>query len=303
MYRSPSIQGSLVFLTALQLAACGGQEDEDPEVKAIATAEKGLIGGGQAGNGDWDSTLEINGCTAARVGPRHIITAAHCVQNRINGRGFHNVRDGFRPGDLLRITNSKTFVAGTFFFRQIASATMHPSWTQACTGGCPNNLATLWPYPPDIAVIRVTSDLPSGIPMAKIDARPIARNERMTILGYGCETSLNNPGTSVQRRLKFERLRSQTPLNSAMQHEYIASPGMSQNPSEASLCFGDSGGPVYRGWSRSGTKIVGINAYYTFTSNSGVSFQNLHTDLSRDNPHDVVNWLLTQIPPGQITGL
>lgn len=291
-------RGSLFVLVA-SLTACGGM---DPDEEMLETTEDALIGGSSVFAGQWDSTLSIPGCTAAKVGPRHILTAAHCVQSRSGNEGRGTIQTTYRPGRSIRITNGKRLSSASFFNRTVSSTQMHPSWVSACSGGCPNHQATLPPFPADVALIRLTSDLPASIPTARIDARPVALNETMTILGYGCQTSLNRTD-STPRRLKFERLRNQLPLNPFMSGEYIASPGLSQNSTEASLCPGDSGGPVYRGWGTTSRNIVGVNAYYFFVTNNGISWQNLHTELSRNNPHNVAQWLRARLPAGRVIGL
>ena len=45
--------------------------------------------------------------------------------------------------------------------------------------------------------------------------------------------------------------------------DFLLTPGRSLDSAEASLCPGDSGGPVYRDDRRGGT-VVGINSYYSF---------------------------------------
>ncbi|HXH30782.1 MAG TPA: trypsin-like serine protease [Bacteriovoracaceae bacterium] len=63
----------------------------------------------------------------------------------------------------------------------------------------------------------------------------------------------------------------------------ILTPGKSKDKNAASLCIGDSGGPVlFKG------NLVGINTNYTFNdfnkegySLSGISFYNMHSRVSR----------------------
>ena len=61
---------------------------------------------------------------------------------------------------------------------------------------------------------------------------------------------------------------------------YIGTPGMTQDSNEASLCPGDSGGPLWRGMTGSVNRVVGVNAYYNFSDNSNISYQNSHTRIT-----------------------
>jgi S1-C subfamily serine protease len=51
----------------------------------------------------------------------------------------------------------------------------------------------------------------------------------------------------------------------------------------ASICPGDSGGPVYK---ESNQSVIGINSQYIFSDKSGVSYLNTHTRLS-----EVSDWI------------
>jgi hypothetical protein len=75
---------------------------------------------------------------------------------------------------------------------------------------------------------------------------------------------------------------------------YFFTPGKNLVATAASLCPGDSGGPVYR-TNRTAETIVGVNAYYSFKPPSedgpGVSVTNWHTRLDSGARNGVATWL------------
>lgn len=265
--------------------------DED-----VASHQDELIGGDQAAAGQFDATLYVvaggAGCTSARVGPRHILTAAHCVMNVASGA----MR--IQAGSPLSATNSKVLAGASWSTRTVAGVFVHPQWAAACGDGCPNNQSLIAPYPPDVAVIETTTDLPSAWQTAKVYWGPLPLSKLVTVVGYGCETSVNAPDSP--KRLKYEETAANTLSPAALEDAYIATTGQKKNSSEASLCFGDSGGPLY--WGRRNDWIIGVNAYYTFSDGSGIAYQNLHTRLGTQNDHDVTDWLLDLLPAGQVVG-
>lgn len=303
----------LVAAAASSLPACGG-----PELDAQETGQEALIGGARARTGMWDSALRIGtvsvsrdgslfnarpGCTAVRVGPRHVLTAAHCVQvqSATARRGYGTVRTGYRPGRLLIFTNAKDGNSGPYAFEAIEKTEMHPSWVAACTPSCRWDVPTSVPFPPDVALITLAADLPDSIPTAVVDAIPLLMGERVTIVGYGCEVGVTAGG--LGGRLKYDLAQTQLPENTLMINQYVTTPGRAQGWADAGLCPGDSGGPLYRGHSAGSLRVVGINAYYTFRGPAEVPWQNLHTRLARNNPHAVAQWLDARLPAGQVLGL
>ena len=65
----------LTLLSSLVACTAASTPDEDHEV-----ANDNLTGGTVATDGQFPATLYIrNNCTASKVGPRHVLTAAHCV--------------------------------------------------------------------------------------------------------------------------------------------------------------------------------------------------------------------------------
>ncbi|MGC4069426.1 MAG: hypothetical protein QM784_33195 [Polyangiaceae bacterium] len=66
--------------------------------------------------------------------------------------------------------------------------------------------------------------------------------------------------------------------------------GIAVDPNSASLCPGDSGGPLYRqGHNRQ--LVVGINALLAYTNEAGISFANWHTRLDTASSTGVYQWL------------
>src|SRR5690606_11991 len=78
---------------------------------------------------------------------------------------------------------------------------------------------------------------------------------------------------------------------------YLITAGHAQDEDYASLCMGDSGGPLYLP-NNNARRIVGVNASYAFAPSSdpndqgGVSWTDWHTKTSLDSLHGVGQWLL-----------
>jgi hypothetical protein len=148
----------------------------------------------------------------------------------------------------------------------------------------------------------VVAELSPHIPEAAVDLTPVAVNDPLHIVGYGCE----QPGGWPVPRLKTESVPAVS--IDALNHDgqywflshqavyggYVITAGQHASSAYASLCPGDSGGPLYR----EGTSqplVVGVNAYYSFPVGQGwkehASLTNWHTRLGRDSVYDVDQWL------------
>ena len=112
---------ALAFLTLLApLAACSAAPS------SVETDDVDLIGGEEVPETAFRSTLLIRGnCTVSRVGPRHILTAAHCIFDETT----HALRADFMPGAVLDITSANAADShgpkAESGFRAVTIAKMH----------------------------------------------------------------------------------------------------------------------------------------------------------------------------------
>jgi hypothetical protein len=337
----------LGLLPALIVVACtsAGSDSEGPR-------EDDLIGGAEATTGQFPTTLNIRGnCTVAKVGPRHILTAAHCV---VTEYGVDDpLRYDFRPGSILMVSNRAVLnQVGTdddslaAYKKVVIKQThVHPGYAELANTAVP---VVGFEVPPDVAIIELdeaSADTIANLPEASIDLTPVKPGDPLVIMGYGCESGVEGAKDYAKSRLKFRNtaalgLDSQLHAGSSvyaldserarrLEKQYVFTPGASttaaavapadagaesgaENASdgaprseEASLCPGDSGGPVYRG-DGSSRVIVGVNAYYSFREQSvdpsRISVTNWHTRLDAESRYDTGSWIAS-IEGVKLTGL
>lgn len=322
----------LVAVTVTGLFACAHPSD------AGTTDDSDLIGGDQVTDADFPATLLIrDNCTAAKIGPRHILTAAHCVTD-FQYYGAVTISASFAPLASIQVTNqhelSPKRSAFDFVSATIEQTFVHPSWLATAAQGF--NLGAAPSADVALIVLRESSELAdfAAIPTATVDTAPVDPNAPLTIMGYGCETGLNAGFDYTLARLKAQDTRAlsasaalvpgrqpEAAPGSDLPANYFFTPGAAlPRPASsgdagelltpdggtipdygaaASLCPGDSGGPVYR---NDGTQrvIVGVNAYYNFSSNTqaDVSLTNWHTRLDLQAKAGVGAWLQSIVETG-----
>ncbi|HTV25045.1 MAG TPA: trypsin-like serine protease [Polyangiaceae bacterium] len=309
--------GSATALASAVLAGCAGSEGRDTNTDdTIASREAALIGGRPAASDQFRSSVGFGGvCTAAKVGPRLFLTAAHCVAVPRPGR-FDPVPDPFPPNDGV----ADRYLAGSRLLIQwgldvddpeqaeftITRTSIHPSWWECPLCQEPSRNAAA-----DIAVVEIAEDTPD-IPEARVELDSIPVGTPVVEVGWGCELTTNPPpGTSVELdRFKLDdavtivatEIQRHEPRIGDEQRDridasYLITAGHDQSPDDASLCLGDSGGPLYLADS-SDPRVVGVNSDYTFRGDQpepgGVSWTDWHTRTSLASLHGVGQWLLDQ---------
>ncbi len=279
------------------------------------TATQHLVGGAQVADGDWSSAIywatnQGGACSGSVVSSTHILTAAHCVQAFDTSRMvmLGQLRGGL-VGQAIGLTNDKVLDANASLSTlSIASVEMHPSWVSTCQTGCPYNQAMLAPFPPDLAVIEVNGTIPNRFARAKVLTGAVLPGVPVSIMGYGCENGVGMARGNTARLKSFDTRSANAQAvvhvssfvsrhqRSLYERGYIITPGQDLYQ-EASLCPGDSGGPLYLTDTSQGEVVVGVNAYYSFRNLSGgISTTNGHTRLGRDNPQGTTSWLQSKLP-------
>lgn len=315
--------GGLLIATAM----LGCAPDRDAETAAVDGA---LIGGERADVGEFPSTVVVayeypfpDGttmrfplCTAAKVGPRHLLIAAHCMLAADEFSNTIGLSWVVQPGARILITNRPEVDFATTELTPVTVAEAHvfPEFLAACEQDpmtC-NRVGGVSDGMPDVGVIVVEEEL-AGIPTARVDLRPVLVGEPLAIQGYGCRDSIHTQETYAQIELKHARtfampadgaayrdvFRSLTP---AQYREQIApsivmTPGPVVAEDQGGLCPGDSGGPLYRRQGRNDV-VVGVNASYGFIIDETgqdivpVPLTNWHTRLDALSRYRVSNWLI-----------
>ena len=205
-----------------------------------------IIGGSVASPSDWPVTFILcvsdgTFCTSTAVGPRVILTAAHCF-------------DGVRTQAI------NTPITG--YFSKGAGLTLgitcliHPEYrrfdrAQYAANG--NKMQIEWSA--DVAVCTASADLPFSLfEVVNTDASNIRAGDQIVLLGFGC--TLTGGGGAVQTLYQ-----GQAPIKDIETMTYFIHTMRDPDkiPSQAALCNGDSGGSGFQSLGKSRVSM-GINS-------------------------------------------
>ena len=288
--------GGLLLASTLGGAACAAPIDAGDGNQA----EDALIGGRAGALSRFPATVYLKGeCTAAKVAPRRLLTAAHCVLDPAT------VSIRYKVGSKISVTRDP---AKGYAELEVAEVHVHPAWIKACEDSfCAASAITARLDAPDVAVIDLATDL-DDVPVASVDAAPLSAGDRVTVVGFGCTVGVLVPDArdAVSLRSADTRLvpadravhagsvvlAADLPQVSAI---YAMTSGPGAAKARAGLCPGDSGGPLYK--KRDGDKLVviGVNSNYTLAPDTkdqvGLPITNWHTRLDDQSKHGVGAWL------------
>ncbi len=318
----------LRFFAAVSAVSCAGSlvacGNDDP----VASDDRDLING-KAGD-SFGATLVIeDGCTAAKVGPRHILLAAHCVEGAPQlmaaGKTIRLGSNVFASGSTLDAGSSDAAVADAALADAQAPAALswravtidavalEPFRLQQCHGdfSCVTILDPRGPDSPDVAIVTTKEALDFVPATAKVDLDPVVPGDELFVVGAGCEDYVWQWDFDyTRRRVKSQKTRALSPYDAfhrgshlndigaraqtaaAYAGSFFATPGPDWEQGAPGLCPGDSGGPVYRAGVRD--VVVGVNATYTFKDFRAprpLPTTNGHTRLDLVSKHDVGAWL------------
>ena len=214
----------LASLTATpSLAVFGGKalRDGDPLAKSVAAIL-------------YRDDTGAHLCTAVALGPRLLLTAAHCTAG---DRGAIKVIFG---ATLTEVGNDR--------IRSVA-AVARAGKTAAGKG------KYAYQNPDDIALVVLGSGAPAGTRFAALAGSPPSP-AAVTIAGYGATSELRQPNSLGQRQLGFDGvLRTATvPLAKVDSALLVGDQGRGTG-----ACTGDSGGPAFVGRALVGV-LVGVSS-------------------------------------------
>jgi hypothetical protein len=158
-------------------------------------------------------------------------------------------------------------------------------------------------------VIELGEDTPQ-IPEARVELANIETGTQVVKVGWGCEERTNVDASELHLG-RFKLASGYTipvseirPYEGRMSDEqeaavgasYLITAGHAKDPNSASLCLGDSGGPLYLA-DESDPRVVGVNSNYSFktpedeSDQGGVSWADWHTRTSLSSGTGVGEWL------------
>jgi secreted trypsin-like serine protease len=248
------------------------------------------------------------------VGPKHILTAAHCLVNLSNSPGPGGISEQYAPGKAVAVRQAAVasrkknapWSPGPVNVLTVAKTTAHASYLEMCQQkGCG---PTQFFDGADIGVIEVKELLPKAIPIVPVSAKTIAVGTEVTLAGVGCEIAYGAAKPKFDEyRLKYEVTKtleidasvhpgSQIAVfasdRSFAKSLHVVTPGPALDPDAAGLCPGDSGGPLYGPGQQI---VVGVAANYTFRpAQQGVlkvPVTNWHTRTDDGGKFPIATWL------------
>ncbi len=220
--------GVFAILCALLFVACGPAGRSSSFSDEIADSQVGIFGGNPVGSDQIfaESTLEIRflkdnqpeNCTATRIRPRVLLTAAHCAQ----ASELHIYQRGSR---MATLTPNDVMVHPLYEAHAVAIKKLQ-MWGEA------NEYDIAILFLPETVLVR------PNVPVFSLAPAKVYLRDKLYVLGYGyAELNLMTGERQGRTNLKIAELESD---HSSQNGILIFS-----QKNEQGICVGDSGGPAF----------------------------------------------------------
>lgn len=264
---------------------------------SLAGACPALINGEVDASGRYGAVVALwaqpeRRCSATKIAPRTFLTAGHCVIDVPSG----GLAPGFRTGGEVRLSNRPTASWAEAKRVAVAETLLTPAFAQALRRLHAYQQTHIADYRarysgealtqrirvvqadsrisdrfPDAALVRVRETTPD-IPVIPVDLAALKAGAEVVLVGYGCERVGDwlHPGPRA-RHPRRTWGRSQVIRVDAVNFYSFGSEG---HPGSATLCPGDSGGPVlFRG------RVVGVHGTVWGLSRLSTARSNMSVNL------------------------
>jgi MYXO-CTERM domain-containing protein len=310
------------LLAAVGAAGCSLAQDEE-----TSSSPDQIVGSGDV-SALLKSTLVLaGGCTAAKVGPKHLLVSAGCVSGK----------EAFAVGKVLAFTSAATGKAivappapapapepapegdepeadaapptdagakdagrasSTSRDVTIAEVKIHPSYEAKCKENVCGMNTLIASDAPDIAVIILENDLDT-VPSIPVDLDAVGQSDPLLVVTSGC-TTLDGKAAEGPKTVKSIAVPAKSVNHAGSAYEkspqlvtrlassYVVTAGAGWRNSDTRLCKGDIGSPIFRAGSAS---VAGITANYTTYAEGKLPVTIHHTRVDAASRFKIGTWL------------
>ena len=311
------------ILAAIGAAGCSLVKGEDTD----SSPDKVTAGGDVSEV--LKSTLQLQGgCTAAKVGPRHLLVAARCVSgNEAYAAGATisftssasgkpavapadaGASDAATTPDAARANDAGTDASARDSGKPantsarsatIAEVKVHPSYTAKCTGTLCDFGKIAASDSPDIALIILDADL-DAIPTIPVDLDPVGEGDPLLEVTSGC-SSFDIKPTAAQKTARTLSVPAKSvnhvgspylaapQLVSRLASSYVVTQASGWKSSAPRVCKADIGAPLLRAGTAA---VVGVTSNYTAYAAKGAAVTAHHTRVDTASRFKIGAWLTT----------